>query len=288
MRYSDLIRKNFEVHSQSGAEFNVRCIWHDDQGKPNLYINAVNGLYICFSCGAKGTLSKDYEAPPQDTQDVRNKLKRIMKPPKKLRILPESYLNVFRTEGVYAAWAERGLNPEIVDKFLLGFDPMDNGSLIIPVVDRYRNVYGFVRRYTDGRIPKYDYPYGINMSDYVFGLNHLGKRHSKIAIVEGSIDAMSCWQARVPALAIWGSTMQPNQELQIRRANIRHIVLMMDNDGPGRTAAETLQKTITWAKVTTAVYRPYWTVSDQGVARSVKDPGELVDSRIRKMFHSSR
>lgn len=278
MRYESLIRSNFEVQGVSGAEFQCLCPWHPDGNKGNLYVNADTGLYICFSCGEKGQLDKQFQRPPADVETVRNKLKKIREPRIAPRILTSSHLKVFRMNGVYDAWAERGLTPEIVDKFQLGFDPIDNNSLVIPVTDRYRRPFGFIIRRTDGRLPKYLYPEGLKMSSYVFGIDHLRHRHQKVAVVEGAIDAMSCWQARVPAVAIYGDSLQDDQELQLKRAQIRHLVLMLDNDKAGMIGAEKIKNAITWCRVTNGVYRPYW---------EAKDPGELSGQQIRKMFHSS-
>lgn len=278
MRYEELIRSNFEVQGVSGDEFQCVCTFHDDGNKGNLYINGNTGLFLCFSCGAKGILDQDHKPPPRDVDEIRRKLQKVVEPKKEARALNPKYLSIFRTEGVYEAWEARGLLPETVDKFQLGFDPLDNDSLIIPVTDRFGSIYGFIRRFTDGRKPKYDYPSGIVMSSFVFGIDHLKKSHQKVAVVEGAIDAMSCWQARVPAIAIFGDSLQDEQERQLQRAMIRHLVLMLDNDEPGQRAARKINESITWCRVTQGVYRPYW---------HAKDPGELTSQRIRKMFHSS-
>lgn len=45
--WDPFIATRFEVLGTSGDERVCRCPLHDDRGKPNLYVNATKGLYLC-------------------------------------------------------------------------------------------------------------------------------------------------------------------------------------------------------------------------------------------------
>ena len=43
--------------ADKGEQFEIRCILHEDK-RPSLRLTKHNGVYHCFSCGAKGTYTK--------------------------------------------------------------------------------------------------------------------------------------------------------------------------------------------------------------------------------------
>lgn len=296
MKYTKAIEESFTVKGVSGAEYQVLCPWHaDDEGK--LYVNGMTGLYICFagSCGIRGSIARNGNLPDPSqttTSDVRDRIRTLTQVSTQFKTYDRTYLAPYLAPGAitkadppndralptWQAWEDRGVTPQIQAKLDLGVDMFDNGTLIIPVKDRFGRIYGVVRRFMDGRVPKYRYPTGLHMGQFVFGLDVLGKRHQKVAVVEGSIDAARCWSARVPAIAVWGCRMTQEQEFQIRKAGIRTMVLMLDNDDAGSKGMDQIEESITWCHISRGQYRPYW---------NVKDPGELSAQRIRKMFHSA-
>lgn len=287
MKWERLIQSHFDVVGTSGDEFICRCPWHQDGNKPNLYVNGVKGLYLCHSCNAKGHLSAlEDDLPPLDTSDVRNLLKALQKPAEAARTYPESWLAQFTP--YHEEWDRRGLSKFIQEKFDLGYDPITN-ALTIPVRNRYGKLTGVVRRTLEKSksIPRYHYPRGFRNSETVFGLWLVKQRHTKIAVVEGAIDAISCWDARVPAVAIMGSRIHDGQVEQLARHGVRHVVLMLDNDpaGHGRRKPKPTGKWQVYEAlasvgivVTFGVWRSYWTA---------KDPNDLTAQQRKKMFHSS-
>ena len=290
MLWEDAIRDRFEVQSVSVNEFVCICKWHDDGNRGNLYVNGDTGLYFCFACGAKGSLESDLgEVPLRDAHDVLRVINKNRARDRMPKIYDESYLSPYLSDDPWDGWLDRGIPHDVQKKFSLGVDVFDSGTLIIPVRDRHRRLYGVVKRYIDGRVNsdgrklKYHNP-PLHMGQFLLGAEHLRTRHHKIAIVEGPIDALKCWSERVPAVASWGTGMTHNQEQVLRSSRIRELVLMYDNDAAGESAARSLQQQITWCRISVGKYRHYWRTAD---GTPVNDPGELTGQRIRKMFHSA-
>lgn len=290
MRWESAIRERFEVQSTSGEEFICICKWHDDGNRGNLYINGDNGLYYCFACGAKGSLEKDIgDVPLRTAHDVLRAINKNRTRERMPKIYDESYLSPYLQDELWEGWASRGIDLATQQLFSLGVDVFDNGTLIIPVRDRHRRLYGVVKRYVDGRTSsdgrklKYNNP-PMHMGQFMLGAENLRKRHSKVALVEGPIDALRCWSERVPAVASWGANLTHEQERILRAARIRELVLMYDNDEAGRNASARISEQITWCRVSVANYRHYWRTE---TGDRPKDPGELSGQRIRKMFHSA-
>jgi DNA primase len=198
--------------------------------------------------------------------------------PERVQVFNEGWLKQYQ-DG-HPAWEERGLSPDIIHRFDLGYDYMKD-VLTIPVRDEAGSLLGVVtRRLDDGR-PKYRYPKGFPIGRYLFGAWMIaeGERRT-VALVEGSIDAIACWDARVPALALLGSRITKDQVGVLKRLGVHTAVIFTDNDGPGRDAIPQVAEALRSNSIAPRVvqYRPYW---------RAKDPAELTPMRRRKAYHSA-
>lgn len=294
MRYQSVIEANFDVVSASGEEFLCRCPWHQDGSKPNLYINAVRGCYVCHSCGAKGHLAKLHDLPPISVTDLKEKIGRLGEVPTPPVYYPEGWLKQYDFPHEY--WQQRGITPGSIKRFNLGYDPFSN-NLTIPLRDVHNRIMGVIQRVTDNSKPKYRYPKGFPIGRHLFAAWMVRKRHPRLAIVEGSLDAIACWDARIPAVGLLGSRLTKDQAAILGHLGTRHVVLMLDNDAAGRGWPQDAPDPRTgrprpaaglWQVhdalvgsgilVSVGWYRSYW---------SDKDPAALKPDRRRKMFHSA-
>ena len=293
-KWETVIRNNFEVVGTSGSEFLCRCPWHEDGHKPNLYINADRGVYLCHSCGQKGHLRRlEGALPASSTDDVRKRISDLLTPQGSMRTYPETWLAQFDFE--HEAWRERGFSTKVIKKFNLGYDIVTD-CLTIPMRSRNGTVLGVIRRKLDDSKPKYLYPKGMKIGEIMYGLNFVSSSHKRVAIVEGSMDCISCWDANIPAVALLGSRLTIEQSQLLIKHGVKHVVLMLDNDKAGkgwpehsigsdgfeRRAAGLWQvhDQLLGSGIIVSVgwYRPYW---------SEKDPDELSTARRKKLFHSS-
>jgi DNA primase len=277
-RYDRLIRQHFEVVMVRGDEYICKCKFHQDGGKPNLYVNGTKGLFICFACGAKGTLASQGQPDPPSKLELREKLAKVDTPGPQ----PLSDLWLKQFDLPHPKYQARHLSDEVIRMFQLGYDPFED-ELTIPLRTWRGHLLGVIRRRTDDQRPSYRYPKGIPIGKHLFGAWKIRQRHRKVALVEGSLDAVACWDARVPSVALLGARLTDDQTRVLLRLGVPHVVVMTDADKAGQEAVDQIHSQLkdTGIAMSVGVYRPYWV--------GCKDPGDLArkPERIRKMFHSA-
>lgn len=283
-RYANIIRRSFKVIDATTDEVRCICPWHRDRSG-HLYVNSVTGLYLCFVCGAKGSLGTK-ETPPADESDVRAKLDKLRNPHQKPKFHTEAWLDQF--SGNLSYWIdERKIPEEWVQKFRLGYDPF-SGRATLPLRDMHGNILGVTyRRLDDGR-PKYLHPNEFPIGRHLYGAWMIGENRT-IALVEGQIDAIKCWSERVPAVAAMGSRLTRDQVRVLQRSGVHRVVCMFDNDSAGRKGTINVYSALRGSGIQLAVgwYRPYWLVDSENGLVPVKDPDQLSGDRLRKMHHSA-
>lgn len=282
--WEPFITTRFNVQGTSGREFQCVCPWHDDKGRGNLYVNGESGLYNCFSCGAKGTLATlldDGELlPTPGLDDLRSKLYRAQASRKPaLRPKPESTLNRYEPGTMHRYWTKtRGFSHKTIDAFGLKYDTLTDCA-IIPIRDPEGRLLGVIERRLDGSKPKYNHPSGFKAGGHLFAADK-ARRHRRVALCEGPLDAVACWDAHVPAVAMHGARLAEDQARVLKQIGVYNVVVMTDNDDAGRQAVPQIHEALkgTGIQVEVAWYRPDW---------RAKDPGELDRRQRHQMFKTA-
>ena len=241
--YSDVADKWLEVTLKSGDEWMARCWMHDDRSA-SLQFNVKSGLWVCFSCGAKGNIKTfmrefggTYREPEVDVADIYAKLDMLdaSRTPVKPPVLPEATLRQYTFPTDY--WDGRGLSRAIQRVFDLGYDPLPDEA-IIPVRNVHGGLTGVIRRRMElDAVPKYLYYKGFPRKLSLFGSWLLAKSPDDHAVlVEGSLDAIAVWQAGYSGLAQYGSSLSAEQVMLLRRLGVTTVTLFYDNDKAGLEA----------------------------------------------------
>lgn len=280
LKWENAIRDTFTVTGQSGDEFLVMCPWHDDTSQGHLYINGRKGLYLCMSCGAKGSLdSIDIRRAPTSTDDLRERIAAFRAPKQEESYYPEMWLRQYQIVPHDYWTEERELPQEVVEKFGLGYDPFSN-RCTMPLRDMHGRVLGVTYRRLDDGKPKYLNPKGYPIGRHLYGA-WLIENQKTVALMEGQVDAIRGWSARVPSMALMGARITRDQIKVLQRMNVRNVVLMLDNDSAGTKGTLSIYEDMRGSgiRVKSGWYRPYW--------NGVKDPDGLNHQRLRKMYHSA-
>jgi len=218
-----------------------------------------------------GVEIRDTGVPLSSLQGRLDRLNNV--PTKKDRAIPETFLEQFAFPHRF--WNDRGFSESTVQAWKLGYDPLSDQA-IIPFRNPKRDLLGVIRRRLDDQKPRYIYPKRSAFRKYLYGAWMV--RTKKVALVEGPLDVVACWEARVPALGLMGSVLTADQARLLNQMGVHTVVLMTDNDNAGRDCAHQIKGTLSGVNVLVGVYRPYWLG---------KDPGELRAVQVRKMFHSA-
>lgn len=129
--------------------------------------------------------------------------------------------------------AKRGIYEMVQTDFEIGYNKGVDYHTAIP----WHSVDGRIEaiKYRSVRDKKFFYQKGgIPVSNLLYGAHLKGKMKDFVIVVEGEIDAMSFWQAGLPAVAVGGSGFNDNQADLLMKLGVGHIVLGGDNDRQGK------------------------------------------------------
>lgn len=148
----------------------------------------------------------------------------------------------------HAYLTERGLTPEAVAEFGLGFCPKGtmSGRIVIPIHNTEGDLVGYVGRWPGKppeERPKYKLPTGFKKSAEVFNLDRAltEQQGLPLIVVEGFFDVIKLWQQGFHrVVSIMGSSLSSTQETLLLEASASRpgIILMFDEDDAGRSGRE--------------------------------------------------
>lgn len=310
-KYDTFAERNLNIINISGDEAMCRCLYHDDSNA-SMQFNVETGLWVCFGCGAKGTIKKlERELGLRvvedqiDVTDLIARLKEISDPEfgkvVDLPVVPESTLLKYKFPTKY--WAKRGFTDETIEIFQLGYDPIGDIATI-PFRNSQGGLQGIIRRFLEPGVElRYKYPKGFKRSMHMFGswLVADDPEIETVALVEGSLDAVKCWQAGVPAMAVYGSSVSKAQIKLLRRLGITNVVLFFDNDDAGvkarlrssgikvHSSKDRNGKTYKYAEYDPALDlgREFLVTEVQYTKGMPSDPGAMSDDQILEAFDNA-
>jgi hypothetical protein len=216
------------LQGPGGVERSFHCPVHDDS-HPSASVNIVSGLWICYSCGAKGKAGDGYSVDPDALVSYLKDKARL----KETKYFPESWLNLYGGDCEY--WRQR-FSQQACEHFQLGYDA-ETDSATYPVRDAGGYLLGVVRRplSPDWDGGKYIYPRHVDVTRYLFNYSHQEARR-RVLLVEGAADAIAAWEAGYEAYAIYGSRLSEEQVRLLHRVGAVEIWTAFDNDEAGQRA----------------------------------------------------
>lgn len=146
----------------------------------------------------------------------------------------------------HAYLTERGLSPETIQTFGLGFcqKGLLNGRIAIPIHNAKGELVAYAGRWPgDTDKEKYLLPKGFKKSLEMFNLDRASKEPADkpLVVVEGFFDCMMLHQHGCrKVVALMGSSLSPTQEGLIRKYTngSSHLIVMLDEDEAGQAARE--------------------------------------------------
>lgn len=278
MRYEEFIKRHLDISMVSGKEFYGRCPFHQDT-TPSFAINGETGLWICHACGVKGNihhlanqLGIGVHVTASGIKSRAASLKESMDDPvvEVMRPLPDAWLAQFRHRHIY--WDHRGIGRATQKAFELGYDQQWN-AVTIPIRDVNGALLGVVRRRLDDDGPRYIYPKGFKRAQNLFA-SWMMDDVVAAALVEGPIDALACWDAGIPALAMYGSHLSSYQIQLIKAIGLRSLAILTDRDEAGARAAEAI---VTELEGVILKFPRNW-------PEGAKDPGDLANDQLNEVW----
>jgi len=293
-----IVNQHLDVVTESEEEYYCRCPFHSDNNS-SFAVNKKNGLWICHGCNEKGNwntllrrlgIKKNYphlqEIPVDAIDNIIRELDEYITDPtmdSDTEYFESKWLDQYKYPHEY--WESRGLSEETVERFDLGYDPLTN-SATIPLKTHHGKILGVIKRRLDPEANiRYLYPKGFNKAGFLYGQHEYQKDNlinenfkklkydGGVALVEGSIDALSFWEIGIPALAILGSNLSDFQKTLLNRLNPAYIVLCFDNDDAGKMAGVSVCDKME-IPIMVGRYKSDW----------AKDPADLTKEQRKELF----
>lgn len=265
---------------KSGQEIKARCPVHvkrtgKEDRNPSFYINAESGLWLCYSCGARGNLAHlisemmgiDSEDPQVLMMLMEHNVNQLTMP--KWEKIPDIDNNMYfhYTDVPKKYLQSRDISEEASRSHGIRWNP-ENASWIIPVIDPDGALLGWQEKSKDF---VRNHPTGIKMRHTLFGIEKFNS--STAILVESPLDVVrfaSSFEG-VQCLASFGATVT-NEQIRLLFSVADKVIIGFDNDKAGINSAKQIFKSMPLAKNGT-----YWLNYSHTKA---KDLGEMTDSEI--------
>jgi DNA primase len=237
-------------HRESNEEYKILCPApdHDDKS-PSCFVNSEKQVFICFSCGAKGHVSKALKwLGVNESLDATNHVTRK-------KVIPSVH---FVDDKVLYAWAfeptewlDAGFDIDVLSDHEIGFDAL-NQRITVPIRDRHGRLIAVSGRAVhEEQSPRYkiykrefrDFlPHGYRAAKgSVLWRHHLlPDSIESLIVVEGFKAAMWLVQNGFPnVVATMGKNVTEIQEGLMCAMRVP-VIIMFDADEAGRKGAEAL------------------------------------------------
>lgn len=264
------------------TEISARCPVHiKTTGKadrsPSWSMNASNGLWICYSCGARGTLSHLVSELTGEADSIvavhefliQGGLTRMLNPITEEKKTVEVDWFTFSKFGIPSdeLLASRNLDREAVRRYGIRWDTPTE-SWIIPIVSPFGELMGWQ---TKSKNRVLNYPVGVSKSVTLFGLDKADCE--TCVLVESPLDVVRIHSAigGCCGVASFGAHISKTQ-VQLLSRHVNNLIVALDNDEAGISAAKKLKSNLP------AFRHPVRWLNYQHT--SAKDIGDMTDSEI--------
>lgn len=272
----------FTKKKVNSFNINMCCPYHNET-KPSFGISTEYPyLFNCFSCGASGELItliadvyeidylKAYRKVIRDYSTITFNVSEEEQ--EEGGVTEEEIFNYRKKKHSYIE--TRGISDYTLQKYEVGYDE-ENYSITFPVRDLYGKPLFIIKRNVSNKF--YHIPKGAPKKDSLYGLNYLYGKVNEVFIVEGTIDVLSCYEARLPAVGLMGRTLSRNQLKLLQLAGISKVILFLDNDRWGVKGNLDAYRLIskTPIRVEVVEYPEQWGI-DAVDGIKYKDPNDLL------------
>lgn len=271
-----------EVTRSSGNEIIGKCPVHvrrvgKADNSPSWSMNSTNGLWICFSCGARGslgTLIAEITGDFEDTMAAHRLLLdvglRQMNSTERVEYQPDvDWISYNKFEQVpEKKIIKRNFDADTVRRYGVKWDSKGK-AWVIPIVSPDGQLLGWQEK---GVGWYKNVPTGVRKSSTLFGIERF---HSKTAVlVESPLDVIrfSSCVSGMHALATFGAYVS-SEQLRLVADVADKVIIAMDNDEAGIKSAKRITKEMPHLRGGL-----FWL--DYSVAPDAKDIGEMTDQQI--------
>lgn len=243
---------------------------------PSWSINIETGLWICFSCGARGTLPmllSEISGDSVDTLAIQKMLigvsmNRLLsgKPDTpEHQFVSDDFFNFVRVSDKRCH--KRNLDPDLVYSYGVRWN-QDHKTWAIPIMDQFGKLHGWQEKKL-GYVR--NFPVGVEKGQTLFGIERFRSRTA--VLVESPLDVIRFASvfSKPQAVASFGALLTDKQ-LKLLVYVADKVIIALDNDQAGRDASMKLYKRMPAPRGGVR----WWNYK----GTDAKDIGDMTDSEI--------
>ena len=270
------VRRVGEREISGCCPVHLKTTGHIDRS-PSWSMNATTGAWICYSCGARGSLyslisdlTGDYKSIWEvHSFLIQSGLDRLNTVEKEEPQPDIDWISYNKFSDVPAHLLDsKNLDPTIARQYGVKWNPT-NKSWVIPIVSSESQLVGWQEKKKDW---VRNYPVGVKKSESLFGIERF---KSKVAVlVESPLDVVRLAGVtdEVSGLATFGAYISKNQ-INLVSEVADSLIVAMDNDQAGVESSQRLWKTLPRFKDGVKWLKYAHT--------NAKDLGDMTDSEIQ-------
>lgn len=259
----------------------VQMTGHEDRS-PSWSINIHSGLWICYACGARGTLMQLVSTLSDGEIDeatlgnflldaaVNNMLRSPAVDASDEQDVAPDWLDLYRFEFPPSKMLlKRQIEEEAARQYSIRYDP-NRKAIIVPIVSPEGKLMGWQIK---GKGFFLNYPTGVKKSQTLFGIERF---NSETAIlVESPLDVVRYASAfkGYQALATFGAAVSDVQLALLTRVADR-VIIAMDNDKAGHEATLKITQRISPPRKGILYLNYHYT--------KAKDIGDMTDDQVEE------
>lgn len=271
-----------DIRRAEGREISGRCPVHKrvtgrEDGSPSWSMSAETGLWICFSCGARGTLSmlvSELTGEPDAIMAVHHflidrNLERLTSEVEVVKKKPEVDWISFSKFGAAPAseLRKRAIDPDQARMHGIRWDT-ERAAWIIPIVNQFGDLQGWQ---TKARDWVRNFPVGVKKSESLFGIERF--KGGTAILVESPLDVVRFASVfdKPQALATFGAAVSTKQ-IGLLASVADKVIIAMDNDDAGKQSSKKFFKTLPYFR------KGVWWWDYSGT--TAKDIGDMTNDEI--------
>ena len=276
-----LMELGVDVRRSNGREISGCCPVHEKRtgradGSPSWSMNAETGLWICHSCGAKGTLASlvsELTGNPDSVAAVNQLLIETginrLTAPDRVEYKPDvDWVSYSRYEHPpLNELVKRNLDPDVALAHGIKWNVIKK-AWVIPIVSPLGELMGWQEK-------GYNYfnnePTGVKKSATLFGIERFQSRTA--VLVESPLDVVRFASSfgGMQALAAFGAHVSKEQMTLLATVADR-VIIALDHDKAGTESAKTLLKSL--PRFRDGIYWLDYSKTD------AKDIGDMTDAEV--------